>query len=214
MFMLRLLLFGLFGLILTGCAVSANNENTLSGRADLPEEEPAPLPGTLLFDFESDSQPWFSVDDNVMGGVSSSAGQILDSGALLFSGTMSLDNNGGFSSIRSPWNPIDLSFADGVIIRVLGDGKIYRLRIRTTTTGSDVAYNSFFETEKDTWTTVYLPFQTMVPTLRGFRVNTGELDPATISSFGFMLSDKQEGEFALQVDWIRAVAEEEVLAAE
>jgi hypothetical protein len=77
-----------------------------------------------------------------------------------------------------------------------------------------VAYNSFFETEKDAWTTVYIPLETMVPTRFGFQVPAGELDPSRISSFGFMLSDKQEGEFALQVDWIRAVAEEEVLPAD
>ena len=50
----------------------------------------------------------------------------------------------------------------------------------------------------------------MVPTLRGFKVQSGELDLAAVTSLGFMLSDKQAGEFTLQVDWIRAVAEEEV----
>jgi hypothetical protein len=212
--MFRLILLTVIGLFLTGCAVSASAENTLSGSPDLSKEESPELPGVLLFDFEDKSERWFSVDDDVMGGVSSSAGQILDTGTMLFSGTMSLDNNGGFSSIRSPWNPIDLSDYDGVIIRVLGDGQIYRMRIRTTSTGRDVAYNSFFETEKDAWTTVYIPFGTMVPTRFGFQVPVGELDPTRISSFGFMLSDKQEGEFALQVDWIRAVVEEEVLPAE
>ncbi len=173
-----------------------------------PEEEV--LPGVLLFDFEAGSETWTSVDDNVMGGVSSSAGQILDSGALLFSGTMSLENNGGFSSIRSPWNPLDLSGKDGLLIRVLGDGKLYRLRIRTSVTGSDIAYNSFFETADGAWRTIYIPFETMVPSLRGIRVRAGELDPGTVNSIGFMLSDKQPGEFALEVDWIRAVSEDEV----
>jgi monofunctional biosynthetic peptidoglycan transglycosylase len=147
-----------------------------------------------------------------MGGVSSSRGQILDEGVLLFSGTMSLENNGGFASLRSNWAEVDLSGSDGLLIRVLGDGKIYRMRVRTTETGRNVSYNSFFETEKDQWSTVYIPFNTMVPTIMGFRTNNGELNPGTISSFGFMLSDKQPGEFALIVDWIRAVAEEEIFS--
>jgi monofunctional biosynthetic peptidoglycan transglycosylase len=121
-----------------------------------------------------------------------------------------LENNGGFSSIRSPYNPIDLSSSDGLLIRILGDGQIYRLRIWTTDTGRDIAYNSFFETQQGQWTTVYIPFETMVPTFRGFRTNSGPLDSANVSSIGFMLSDKQPGEFSLLVDWIRAVAEEEI----
>lgn len=168
------------------------------------------LPGSLLYDFEPDSEPWTSVDDNVMGGVSSSRGRIQEDGTLIFSGTLSLENNGGFSSIRSPWAPIDLSGSDGLLIRVQGDGQIYRLRIRTTATGREIAYNSFFETQKGAWSTVYLPFDTMVPTYRGFQTGSGPIDPSTISSLGFMLSDKQPGEFSLQVDWIRAVTEGEV----
>jgi hypothetical protein len=50
----------------------------------------------------------------------------------------------------------------------------------------------------------------MVPTYRGFVMNVDQLDNANISSFGFMLSDKQPGEFGLQVDWIRAVSQEEL----
>jgi monofunctional biosynthetic peptidoglycan transglycosylase len=226
--MSRFWILVIIALVITGCAISPDQATIQTGLEDSqmnaadknPETEAVPaegdltvqerLPGVLLFDFADSSENWNSVDDDVMGGVSSSAGQILDTGALLFSGTMSLDNNGGFSSIRSPWNPIDLSGKDGLLIRVLGDGKIYRLRIRTTETGSQVAYNSFFETSQGEWSTVYIPFNTMVPSRFGFRVQTGELNPGAISSFGFMLSDKQEGEFSLQVDWLRAVTEEEV----
>ena len=212
--MWKLLIAGIVGLLIAGCTVSPSPENTLSG--DPLEDEmvesaqEANLPGTLLFDFGPDSESWFSVDDNVMGGISSSLGTIQEDGTLLFSGTMSLDNNGGFSSIRSPYNPIDLSGSDGLLIRVLGDGNIYRLRIWSTDTGRDIAYNSFFETQDGQWVTVYIPFETMVATFRGFQTGSGPLDPGTISSVGFMLSDKQPGEFALEVDWIRSVTEREV----
>jgi hypothetical protein len=52
----------------------------------------------------------------------------------------------------------------------------------------------------------------MVPTYFGNRANVGPLDPATIGAFGFMLSDKQIGEFGLAVDWMRAVTEDELRA--
>jgi hypothetical protein len=212
--MRKLLITGLLGLLIVGCAVSPNPENTLSGetmeKEGIENTQEIELPGSLLFDFGPDSEAWFSVDDNVMGGISSGLGRIQEDGTLLFSGTMSLENNGGFSSIRSPYNPIDLSDSDGLLIRVLGDGKIYRMRIWSTATGGDIAYNSFFETQDGQWVTVYIPFETMVATFRGFQTGSGPLDPGTISSVGFMLSDKQPGEFALEVDWIRTVAEDEV----
>ncbi len=202
-------------LLLTGCLGTPEPEITNSGLEESMTEnanmtEQQNLPGVLLFDFQPGVPPWNSVDDNVMGGVSSSGGRITEDGTLLFSGTMSLENNGGFASLRSPWNPIDLSGKDGLLIRVLGDGQLYRLRVRTSDIGREISYNSFFETVNGEWVAVYLPFETMVPTLRGFRVPTGELNPASVTGLGLMLSDKQPGEFALEVDWIRAVEEEKL----
>ena len=168
------------------------------------------LPGDLLFDFQPGTPAWSSVDDSVMGGISESASQILEDGTLEFSGAMSLENNGGFASIQSPWNPIDLTGYDGLLLRVRGDGQIFRLRIRTDGTGPQIAYNSLFETLDGEWTTIYIPFESMIPTYRGFRVPAGRLDPGAVTSLGLMLSDKQPGEFSLQVDWIRAVSEEEI----
>jgi monofunctional biosynthetic peptidoglycan transglycosylase len=174
-------------------------------------EEKTALPGIEIFNFGSGEPIWYTVDDRVMGGVSRSTVEIIDSDILRFSGTMSLDSNGGFSSARSDWKPINLDGFDGILLRVLGDGNMYRLRIRTAETGSDISYNAIFETSLEEWQLVYIPFQEMVPTYRGFVMNVEPLDPASIGSFGFMLSDKQPGEFDLQVDWIRAVTEEALL---
>ena len=221
--MKRIWIAGLVSILLVGCTAAPSAENTLTGleenvmtesmqpdNQDTTAAAPDQLPGQLLFDFQPGDPAWGTVDDRVMGGVSQGASRVQEDGTLLFAGIMSLDNNGGFSSVRSAWNPIDLSGKDGLLIRALGDGKIYRLRVRTTETGGEIAFNSFFETQDGQWITVYIPFETMVPTLRGFQVPAGKLDPATVSSLGLMLSDKQEGPFALQVDWIRAVAESEI----
>lgn len=174
-------------------------------------EEKKALPGIEIFNFGSGEPIWYTVDDRVMGGVSRSTVEIMDSNILRFSGTMSLDRNGGFSSARSDWKPINLDGFDGVLLRVLGDGNVYRLRIRTAETGSEISYNAIFETNFEEWQFIYIPFKDMVPTYRGFVMNVEPLDPASIGSFGFMLSDKQPGEFDLQVDWIRAVSEEALL---
>jgi len=111
--------------------------------------EGSALPGRELFSFAAGEPTWYTVDDVVMGGISSSRVEIVDSNNLLFSGNMSLENNGGFSSVRSDRNIVDLSGFDGVFLHVLGDGKVYRLRIRTEETGGDIAYNGAFETKPD-----------------------------------------------------------------
>ena len=172
---------------------------------------PRPLPGSQIFTFETGEPGWYTVDDDVMGGVSSSEAVVTEESYLRFYGNMSLDNNGGFSSVRSDWGETDLTGKDGVLIRVLGDGKTYRLRIRTDKVGREISYNALFETRADEWVIVYIPFDQMVPTYRGFVMDVPSLDPATIGSFGFMLSDKQPGEFELLVDWMRAVNRTEVV---
>ena len=173
-------------------------------------EENMLLPGTEIFAFGEREPGWYTVDDNVMGGVSSSNVEITDTEILSFSGNMSLENNGGFSSARSEWNSIDLTSADGMLIRVLGDGKMYRLRIYSESTGNNIAYNASFETTPEKWELVYIPFSSMVPTYFGYIVDVGSLDTSNIRSFGFMLSDKQPGEFDLQVDWMRAISEKDL----
>jgi monofunctional biosynthetic peptidoglycan transglycosylase len=168
------------------------------------------LTGVEIFAFGEREPGWYTVDDRVMGGVSSSTVEITDTGILSFSGNMSLENNGGFSSVRSEWNPIDLTGADGLLLRVMGDGKIYRLRIYSESTGENIAYNATFETTPENWELVYIPFSSMVPTYFGYNVNVENLNTSKISSIGFMLSDRQPGEFDLQVDWIRAISEKDL----
>jgi monofunctional biosynthetic peptidoglycan transglycosylase len=129
-----------------------------------------------------------------------------ESQTLTFSGNVSLENNGGFASTRTDWTGYDLSGYDGILMRVRGDGNVYRLRTRTERTGAEVAYTSIFKTEVDTWQEVYIPFAEMIPTFRGFFVEAaGPLDPSSIRSFGLMVADKQQGQFYLEVDWINAV---------
>jgi monofunctional biosynthetic peptidoglycan transglycosylase len=222
----QFIITGLFGFFLLGCSSVetltaktqesvSTNETPSASKGDFMQYTPtegAALPGRELFSFAAGEPAWYTVDDIVMGGVSSSSVEIVEPNILFFSGNMSLENNGGFSSARSDWNMIDLSGFDGVLLRVLGDGKAYRLRIRTEGAGGDIAYNGAFETTPDQWIHVYVPFANMIPTYRGIVMDVGQLDTTSIGSFGFMLSDKQSGDFGLQVDWIRAVSENELQA--
>ena len=68
---------------------------------------------TVIFDFDKDSnlKNWKIVDDVVMGGKSSGHFELNDDGHAVFYGNISLENNGGFSSVRYQPDRIELNKA-------------------------------------------------------------------------------------------------------
>ncbi len=80
---------------------------------------------------ESDSLSWRVVDDGVMGGLSKGNFGVSSGGILTFRGTLSLENNGGFFSIRTEKGKMNLMGADGVLARVSGDGRNLHMRFGT-----------------------------------------------------------------------------------
>lgn len=162
----------------------------------------------MLFDFSDQvsASRWFNVDDPVMGGVSSSRIVPLESAAR-FSGNVSLENNGGFASVRSrTLQPADdLRGYNALRARVKGDGKTYIFSLQTYT-APRLNYWQRFETVKDEWTEVTLPLSRFEPVFRGFTPrNAPALDTRAIASYGIYITDKQVGPFALEMEWIKAI---------
>jgi hypothetical protein len=160
-----------------------------------------------LFDFQAaeSTAGWSAIDDAVMGGISSSRLRHDPAGHAVFEGVVSLDNNGGFASVRS--RPVELGAPGAVsyVLEVLGDGKRYKLNLRTDDAFDGVNYQAAFETPRDQWTTVRLPVAGFRPTFRGRMVATAPpLDPARVRQVGLMIADRQVGTFALEVRSISA----------
>ena len=158
----------------------------------------------ILIDFSNTSAAgWQIVNDTVMGGISRSTLQMHEDGYALFSGTLSLENNGGFASVRTrAQSPVDLSDFDGMSVHVLGDGKTYTLRLRTVKNGrlTRYSYEAAFETTKGEWETRYVPYSNFSPVFRGEPVRDNpELNPEAILEIGFMIQDGQEGPFQLRI---------------
>ncbi len=179
-----------------------------------------PADEKLIFDFKHPSQDvkdtWGAVDDVVMGGVSESTIRLIENAAL-FTGNVSTANSGGFVSVRTKNfdTPLNLAGYRGIGLRVKGDGKRYKFFIRTDPKWDGVAYSHSFDTEPNSWITVRIPFDTLVPVFRAKTMNSVEpLDPSKISSFQLMLSKFEynselnpkfeSGSFALQVESIKA----------
>ncbi len=159
----------------------------------------------MFLDFTGDFQAikWEAIDDRIMGGCSKSCPEYLQGIGLRFSGIVSLDNNGGFASIRSDDGCFDLSGHSGLKIRARGDGHTYKLSLRTDLYYDGVSYQTSFATEADSWQEITLPFDTFAPTHHGVKLTTiPAMDTARVKSFGLFIADRQEGPFKLDLAWI------------
>ena len=160
---------------------------------------------THHFDTPASAQNWQPINDGVMGGVSSSQMRFDEAGHAAFEGVVSLENNGGFASVRAS---LDLGCANTVayVLTVWGDGHIYKLNLRTDSGFDGVNYQVAFTPATGLWTRVVLPLAAFDPSFRGRRVpGAPPLQPAAVRQVGLMISDKQEGAFRLLVKTLEAV---------
>jgi len=166
------------------------------------------------FDSSAAAAAWGATDDRVMGGVSQSRMRYDAAGHGVFEGVMSLDRNGGFASVRAAVSspaPSSMSSATmaketDYVLSVRGDGKRYKLNLRTAGRFDAVSYQAGFDTTANVWITVRLPTSAFEPTFRGRRVNAPPLDPTLVREAGLMIADKQEGPFALHIKAIATQA--------
>ncbi|MEL6814719.1 MAG: CIA30 family protein [Cyanobacteria bacterium J06598_3] len=162
--------------------------------------------GRVLTDFEeaAEGDRWRSVNDTVMGGISQSSFVVTSAGTGIFQGVTSLENNGGFSSVRRASDDVDFTGVEAIALRVKGDGRLYQLRLRTDDANGSISYRAEFATRAGEWLTVRFALADFEPVFRG-RVLTdvGAIAPSDIQQIGFLIADKQSGEFTLETDWIR-----------
>ncbi len=162
----------------------------------------------ILFDFTG-TQPvpiWQPINDVVMGGCSNSQAELLESGGMRFSGHVSLENNGGFASLRSATGAYNLADKETLLLRLQGDGKSYKLNLRSTMNIDGVVYQLAFTTAKDRAIELPLPLSDFRPYHHGWpRPEAGPLDRSQICSFGLLISQHQAGPFALTLYQIKAV---------
>jgi uncharacterized surface protein with fasciclin (FAS1) repeats len=172
--------------------------------------------GDVVHDFSLEDAARFEcVNDTVMGGRSASRLELLDGGFVRFSGDLSLENNGGFTSFRSRQSGYDLPESDGLEIRVKGDGRKYIFSVDLA--GVPIPAGGYwqeFQTEADRWQVIRLPYTDFVPTSFGrqlpelISVTAGRIDDMAV-----FLADKQPGRFAIEFDSIATYSGDVVLAS-
>ncbi len=162
----------------------------------------------LLFDFNSPSPgpAWQPINDSVMGGCSLGEASLLPNGGMRFSGEVSLENNGGFASLRSPPGNYSLAGKENLLIKFQGDGKSYKFNLRSDRNVDGVVYQLAFTTAKNRTIELPLPLAEFRPFRHGWpQPEAGPLNLAEIRSFGLLISQRQAGPFALTLYSVRAV---------
>lgn len=158
----------------------------------------------LKFDGDAGEPIWTAQNDNVMGGVSKGDAVIRD-GFLHFTGSLSLENNGGFAQIRIRNLGYDLAGKKGVRMKVMGDGRTYQLRLATNARhrGSRISYSVGFPTKAGEWSEVEVSFADLKPSHHGNELDGPPADLSQVEEISLLIGDKRQGPFSLKVDWIR-----------
>lgn len=159
----------------------------------------------LLIGFNGDSllQEWKVINDGVMGGLSDGSFHIMSTGTGCFQGHLSLKNNGGFVTARVSLNQSIEKHFSGITIRVLGDGNLYSFRLKTSNNSNDIQYKYEFETKTDTWQRFRLPFNKFKAVYRGNILKEApRLEQSEIKEIGFLIANKQIGNFCLIISSI------------
>ena len=157
------------------------------------------------FDTAASVAHWSAIDDRVMGGVSTSRMRHDPAGHAWFEGLVSLQRGGGFASVRCAVPQPGVGGASGYLLEVYGDGKRYKLSLRTDDALDGVSYQARFEPARGQWSTLFLPLPAFVPGYRGCSGGDAPvLDPCRVRQFGLLIADRQEGAFALALRAIRA----------
>jgi NADH dehydrogenase [ubiquinone] 1 alpha subcomplex assembly factor 1 len=159
---------------------------------------------TAVVDFSSEREvtSWQVINDSVMGGRSTSMIWSTGDGTGLFVGNMSLENNGGFASVRSGSIQGRLEGAKQVTLRLRGDGQSYKFRMYTDA-APRVAYQAPFETTAGEWSEHNFMAADFTPAWRGRALSEmPALDFDRVFNLGLIISDGQEGPFRLELGTI------------
>jgi NADH dehydrogenase [ubiquinone] 1 alpha subcomplex assembly factor 1 len=151
---------------------------------------------TLIFDFNKNSSNnnWEIINDGVMGGLSQGRFSIDNEGNGVFEGAISLENNGGFSSLRHAFKKINVS------IRLKGDKKAYQFRIKDKN-ASYFSYITTFETSGD-WQTIDIKLTDLYPSYRGRKLNLPNFSSDSFEEIVFLIGNKKNESFKLLLDKI------------
>jgi monofunctional biosynthetic peptidoglycan transglycosylase len=149
---------------------------------------------------------WGSVNDTVMGGRSSSDLAWNKQNELVWTGRLSLENNGGFVSIRTQGAKLDWAQYDGLEVVVVGAGRDIQLTAqRRDMVVRAGGYRALIHTKAASETRIFVPFSAFVLKRFGREIDGPALASALqqASEVGLLMADKREGPFQVTLKSIK-----------
>jgi NADH dehydrogenase [ubiquinone] 1 alpha subcomplex assembly factor 1 len=153
------------------------------------------------------NQEWVLLSDNIMGGITKSKIEYTDNSVLL-SGNISLDNYGGFSSIKTQYKSFDLSQFNAIKIKFKSTNQKFVFTLEDDQDWTQPNYINEFSSKKDeTWEEATIYFKDFKEIIIG--QPTGNImkfrSLKNIVRLGIMTKEKKEGPFSLEVDYIEFI---------
>ena len=152
----------------------------------------------INFDKHSNPTPWKLVNDSVMGGISVGNFLLTPEGFGNFYGQISLENNGGFSSVKFILNSFSLENYTAFIIKIKGNGGTFQFRVKASET-DNFSYAYQFSTNNN-WQIINIPFAKMYPIYRGKTLNQPNFKGTNICAISFLIANKKIEKFSLLIN--------------
>lgn len=153
---------------------------------------------------KKNTENWYVVNDVVMGG--RSTGTIsTNKKSVSFNGLLSLENNGGFASIRSSYEKYDLSNYNKVKIKYKAEGKQFAFLLELSEYWYKPYYKYYLNNTNEKWQEVEIDLEKFesyqIGQPNGEKLTKNKL--SKIIRLGFMTTEKQPGPFNLEIDYIQ-----------
>lgn len=180
-------------LMLFSVYANSNNGNGYVIESDSLDEK------AYMIDFsKQENGRWRITNDGVMGGLSNGE-MIFAQDHGIFSGSISLDNNGGFSSVFRAVDNLPQSYKK-LVINTEGDGQAYQLRLIIYVNGYRLAYKHDFKTVANKRENHIFELADFKATFRGRAIpNAPLLNSEDIKEVGFLMTKKVPGQFSLSI---------------
>lgn len=155
-----------------------------------------------IFNFSenSDISKWQIINDGVMGGLSKGDFYLNKDGNGIFQGRISLENNGGFSSVQYAFDQIEVKQYSTFKLHIKGDGKAFQFRAKRTTSDKH-SYIATFKTTGE-WQLVTIEMKDMIPQYRGEQLPMSNYYGDQLEQVTFLFGNKKEESFMLEIDKI------------
>ncbi|MCX7549585.1 CIA30 family protein [Xanthomarina sp. F2636L] len=147
--------------------------------------------------FKTNLSQWQVVNDVVMGGCSHAQFALNKAGFGEFSGHVSLENNGGFSSVKYSFSLLDVDNYDKIHLKFKAEPCRFQFRLKSNITDRH-SYVSYFKTSGD-WQEIEFDLTEFYPRYRGRNLQLSKYPGKFLEEIGFLIANKKTQDFKLEI---------------